>query len=146
MWSLLIMPKERVFMAIKNRSQSLSILAICAVLSLSCVPMNAFSLRDARELCKRHRFIILAALSAPVIYMYTQKLITRAIQDYKNRNTENPEVKSSSTQEYAEGLSDAFIKITKLVGTISKVFRAVSCPDEGKIAGDQWLDDISQMA
>jgi len=133
-------------MAITNRSRSISILALCSALSLSCIPMNAFSLRDARELCKKHRFIILAALSAPVIYMYTQKLITKAIQDYKNRNTENPQVKSSSAQEYAEGLSDAFIKITKLVGTIFKVFRAVSCPDEGKVSGDQWLDDISQMA
>ena len=28
---------------------------------------------------------------------------------YKNRNTENSQVKPTSAQEYAEGLSDAFI-------------------------------------
>jgi len=80
--------------------------------------------------------------------MYTHKLIKKALQEYYiNSPTENNQGKSKSNfQDYAEGFADAFIKITKLVGTIFKVFRATTIPDEGKNAGDQWLDDFSQMA
>lgn len=134
-------------MIIPNRSIHSWVLALVGALTLSSLQTNAFTLRGARELCKRHRFLILAAISAPIIYMYTHKLIKKAIQDYNNSKTENGQVEASKNQQdYFEGLADAFIKATKLVGTIFKVYRATTCPDEGKNAGDQWLDDFSQMA
>lgn len=134
-------------MKITNQSAHSIILALFGALTLTCIPADAFSLRDARGLCKKHRFLILAAISAPVIYMYTHKLIKKAIKDYQNRHNENAQVASSNNQqEYCEGFVDSFIKTTKLVGTIFKVFRATTCPDEGKFSEDQWLDDFSQMA
>ena len=134
-------------MTITNRNSHRWVLALVGTLTWSCAQINAFTLRDARELCKGHRFILFAAVSTPIIYIYTHKFIEKAIQDYKNRTAENGQVSSTTTtQEYIEGLADAFIKATKLVGTIFKVFRATSCPDEGKSAGYQWLDDFSQIA
>lgn len=112
---------------------------------VSSTHMYALSLRGSRDFCKRHRFTILAVTSAAVAYLYAHKLIAKAIHDYKNRN--NPQAQSTLTaQDYVEGFSDSLVKITKLVGTIFKLFRAATCPDEGKLAGDQWLDDFSQMA
>ena len=134
-------------MIITNRSSHVCALVLVGTLTLSCVQINAFTLRDARELCKRHRFLVLAAISAPVIYLYTNKLIKKVIQDYNKRTTDNTQAApSNNSQEYVEGFADAFIKATKLVGTIFKVLRATTCPDEGKAPGDQWLDDIAQMA
>ncbi len=119
-------------------------IALIGALMLTSIPASAFSLRETRELCKRHRFKILALTAVATAYIYTNKLIKKAIQDYKNSHKEDGT--KMSLQEYAEAFSDAFIKVTKLAGTIFKVFRATTCPDEGKTSGDQWLDDFSQMA
>jgi hypothetical protein len=118
--------------------------ALVISLILSCIPCAALSLKGTRDFCKKHRYKVLAITSAAVVYMYTHKLIKKAIQDYKNRN--NPDAKTTSAQEYAEGFSDSFIKSTKLVGTFFKVLRALTCPDNGKTSSDQWLDDFSQLA
>lgn len=132
------------FKSHKNTHALLFILI--GALALSCLHAQAFSLRDARELCKRHRFKILAITSAAVVYMYTHKLIKKAIHEY-NQSADNAQnEKAKQPTDYCEGFADAFIKATKLVGTIFKVFRATTCPDEGKVTGDQWLDDFSQMA
>lgn len=130
-----------------GKSTHTFIIILVCTLTLSCIPAQAFSLRDTRELFKRHRFKILAVTSAAVVYMYTNKLIKKAIQDYNKKKSENGQVEApKSTQDYCEGFADAFIKVTKLIGTIFKVFRATTCPDEGKTSGDQWLDDFSQLA
>jgi len=134
-------------MAIINRSIRIGALILCGTLTLSCIPVHAFTLRDTRELCKRHRFLLFAAASAGALYLYSHKIIQKAIQDYKNRNTENKQATAPATiHDYCEVLTEAFIKATKLVGTLFKVFRATTCPDEGKLSSDQWLDDFSQIA
>lgn len=131
-------------MTIRTKRIQVISCALAVSLMLSCIPCAALSVNDTREFCKKHKYKILAITSAAVIYMYTHKLIKKAIQDYKNRN--NPNTKATSAQEYAEGFSDSFIKSTKLVGTMFKVLRALTCSDNGKLPGDQWLDDFSQMA
>ena len=144
--SFLFFTTERGCMFQSSTKIHACLIIIVGALMLTCVPSQTFSLRDARELCKRHRFKVLAVTSAAVIYMYTHKLVKKAIQDY-NKPTDTVADKSKTNPtDYSEAFADAFIKATKLVGTIFKVFRATTCPDEGKITGDQWLDDFSQMA
>lgn len=128
-----------------HKSKCAPLVLLISAMALHSIQVQAFSLRDARELCKRHRFKVLAITSAAVVYMYTHKLVQKAIKDYTA-----PKIDSNNSDkkqiDYCEAFADAFIKATKLIGTLFKVFRATTCPDEGKIAGDQWLDDFSQMA
>ena len=128
--------------------QHMLTLTLVSIVALSCFQAHTFSLKDTRDLCKRHRFKILAVTAAAVAYMYTHKLIKKAIQDYyKNKTGENSQIEQPKNQpDYFEAFADAFIKTTKLVATLFKVFRASTVPDEGKTAGYQWLDDFSQMA
>jgi hypothetical protein len=122
------------------------LIMLTGVFMLSSLQTHALSLRDTRDFCKRHRFAILAVTSAAVVYLYTHKLIKKAIHDYSqapdNGKCENKQDKADC----CEACADAIIKATKLLGTLFKVFRAATCPDEGKVAGDQWLDDFSQLA
>lgn len=134
-------------MQVINRNIHTGILSIFAALAFTSLPTQAFTLRNIRELCKAHRFKILAVATAAIGYMYTHKLIEKCIQDYKaNHSKAAKATATTSGQEYAEGFADAFIKITKLVGTVFKTFRALTCPDEGKSTSDQWLDEFSQLA
>jgi hypothetical protein len=133
-------------MHISNCTAHAMLLVLIGIFAMSSVPAKAISLRDARELAKRHRFVVLAITSAAVVYLYSHKLIEKAIYDYYHPDEKEQKEHRKTAQDTLESSADIFIKSTKLVGTIYKVFRALTCPDEGKIAGDQWLDDFSQMA
>lgn len=114
--------------------------------ALGFAPSKAISLRDARELCKEHRVAILAITSAAVVYLYSHKLIEKAIHDYYHPKDINKQEQPKSTLDHCETYADILIKSTKLIGTIFKVLRAATCPDAGKISGDQWFDDFAGLA
>ena len=129
-----------------NNSTRAILLILISACILGSVPVQAFSLRDARELCKNHRFKIFTVVTAAVVYMYTHKLVEKTLHDYMHPEQSAQKDKNKQGQDSCEAYADAFIKSTKLIGTIFKVYRAITCPDEGKVPGDQYLDDLSQMA
>jgi hypothetical protein len=105
------------------------------------IPAQALSLHDTQELCKQHRYKILAIVSAAVVYMYSHKIIEKAIHDYNHPDEMIQKDQPKPAQDYCEAFADIFIKSTKLIGTIFKVLRALTCPEEGK-----WIDQFAGLA
>jgi hypothetical protein len=136
---------------IHGKTWSCSLLLAVLVIFMLPTQARAFSLRDARTVMRNHRFIALALVSAGILYGYSHKTIHAMIKEYKNRDKSQNDPQAADLIpakkiDYFEALADIFVKSTKVIGTIFKVLRAITCPSEGKLINDQWLDDFSQLA
>jgi hypothetical protein len=116
-------------------------MVLISAFAINCIPLQALSLHDARELCKQHRYKILAIVSTAVIYMYSHKFIEKAIYEYTHQDEIIQKDQAKPTQDYGEASADIFIKSAKLIGTIFKVFRALTCGEESR-----WLDEFAGLA
>lgn len=136
-----------------NKSFSCIILMMALLISMIPSQIQAFTLHDVRNTFRQHRFLIVALISAGIVYGFSHKIIKKIINDYQKQQKEQSDMDSShvnnsqkSKIDYFETIADIFIKSTKVIGTIFKVIRAATCPADGKSTGDQWLDDFSQLA
>lgn len=110
--------------------------------------------RTLRDFCKKYRYALLGVSASFITYMYSRKFIATLLEDYQKRKQAAVIAQQSNAQpavylskcDCFEACADILIKSTKLIGTLFKIVRALSCPFEGKIVADQWLDDFSGLA
>lgn len=141
--------------------KGVAMVSLCKVRGLASVMcalllLNAYStasaessfLREIRDKLTKYHIPIIVLVCAAVAYKYYHKIVKRAIDDYYRKNSEQAPSISETLDEinYFDASVEALVKSTKLIGTVFKVLRAATCPGEGKIASDQWLDDCSGLA
>lgn len=138
---------------VNNKSWLCALLMGAMLISIAPTQAQACSLRDVRNAIRSYRFVIIALVSAGILYGYSHKVIKKMVKEYHDRQkignqSLKPEQKAGEQKkvDYFETFADIFVKSTKVIGTIFKVVRAATCPSEGKSVNDQWLDDFSQLA
>lgn len=138
-------------MELKGYLSVVLICALCMGLTTS-FQAQAGAARTMRDFCHKYRYALLGVSASFITYMYSRKFIASLIEEYQKR--QHPVVQSSSNDkavaaqskcDYFETCADILIKSTKLIGTVFKIVRALSCPDAGKLSCDQWLDDFSSL-
>lgn len=139
-------------MNFKGYGSAVLVGVLCMGLTSSFQAQAGFA-RSMRDFCLKYRYAFLGVSASFITYMYSRKFISTLIEEYQKRKQTAAQVQPNDKPvvaqpkcDYFEASADILIKSTKLIGTLFKIVRALTCPDAGKAACDQWLDDFSSLA